>query len=106
LAAGCAKVCQEKVFGARTDRAELAKVLKRIEPGDMLSGSPMAKASWTSRALTALIRPRSDGCKALSTEARPPREAPAEIDVAATGHNCGLTRFSVRLLPERTSGCG
>ena len=29
MAAGCAKVYAEKVSGARTDRAELAKVLKR-----------------------------------------------------------------------------
>ena len=36
MAAGCAKVYQEKVSGARTDRAELAKVLKRIEAGDLL----------------------------------------------------------------------
>jgi hypothetical protein len=31
MAAGCAKVYAEKVSGARTDRAELAKVLKRLE---------------------------------------------------------------------------
>ena len=31
MAAGCAKVYQEKVSGARTDRAELGKLLKRIE---------------------------------------------------------------------------
>jgi hypothetical protein len=38
LAAGCAKVFSEKVSGAKTDRVELAKVLKRrtgIAPGIM-----------------------------------------------------------------------
>ena len=30
-AAGCAKVYAEKVSGARTDRAELAKLLKRLD---------------------------------------------------------------------------
>jgi DNA invertase Pin-like site-specific DNA recombinase len=30
MAVGCAKVYSEKVSGARTDRVELAKVLKRI----------------------------------------------------------------------------
>jgi hypothetical protein len=29
LAAGCAKVFKEKVSGAKTDRAELAKVIRR-----------------------------------------------------------------------------
>jgi DNA invertase Pin-like site-specific DNA recombinase len=35
-AAGCAKVYGEKVSGAKTDRAELAKLLKRLETGDVL----------------------------------------------------------------------
>jgi DNA invertase Pin-like site-specific DNA recombinase len=37
MAVGCAKVYAEKVSGARTDRAELAKVMKRIEADDLLS---------------------------------------------------------------------
>jgi hypothetical protein len=36
IAAGCAKVFKEKVSGAKTDRAELAKVIRRLEPGDVL----------------------------------------------------------------------
>jgi len=47
MAAGCAKVYQEKVSGARTDRAELGKVLKRIEAGDIA-----ANVSHKSRRLT------------------------------------------------------
>ena len=35
-AAGCAKVYREKVSGAKTNRPELAKVLRAIEPGDVL----------------------------------------------------------------------
>ena len=36
LLVGCAKVFKEKVGGAKTDRIELAKLLRRIEPGDVL----------------------------------------------------------------------
>jgi DNA invertase Pin-like site-specific DNA recombinase len=36
MAAGCAKVFKEKVSGAKTDRPELAKVIRRLEPGDVL----------------------------------------------------------------------
>jgi DNA invertase Pin-like site-specific DNA recombinase len=36
MAAGCTKVFKEKVSGAKTDRAELAKVIRRLEPGDVL----------------------------------------------------------------------
>ena len=35
-AAGCAKVYREKVSGAKSDRPELAKLLRAIEPGDVL----------------------------------------------------------------------
>jgi len=35
-AAGCAKVFKEKVSGARSDRPELAKLLRRMEPSDVL----------------------------------------------------------------------
>ena len=34
--AGCAKTYSEKVSGARTDRVELGKLLKRLEAGDVL----------------------------------------------------------------------
>ena len=34
LAAGCVTVFKEKVSGAKTDRAELAKALRRLSPGD------------------------------------------------------------------------
>jgi DNA invertase Pin-like site-specific DNA recombinase len=40
MAAGCAKVYREKVSGAKTDRAELAKVTGRLEPGDVLVVTP------------------------------------------------------------------
>jgi DNA invertase Pin-like site-specific DNA recombinase len=36
MAAGCAKVFKEKVSGAKTDRPELAKVIRRLEEGDVL----------------------------------------------------------------------
>jgi len=36
MAAGCAKVFKEKVSGAKTDRAELAELLHKIESGDVL----------------------------------------------------------------------
>src|SRR4051794_26992099 len=36
MAAGCAKVYREKASGAKTDRAELAKLLGKLEVGDVL----------------------------------------------------------------------
>jgi DNA invertase Pin-like site-specific DNA recombinase len=36
MGAGCAKVYAEKVSGARSDRPELGKLLRRVEAGDLL----------------------------------------------------------------------
>ena len=36
MTAGCAKVYREKASGAKTDRPELRKIIRRLEPGDVL----------------------------------------------------------------------
>jgi DNA invertase Pin-like site-specific DNA recombinase len=36
VAAGCVKVFKEKVSGAKTDRGELAKIIRKLNPGDVL----------------------------------------------------------------------
>jgi DNA invertase Pin-like site-specific DNA recombinase len=43
LAAGCAKVFKEKISGAKTDRAELAKLLHKIGSGDVLVVTPIGQ---------------------------------------------------------------
>jgi DNA invertase Pin-like site-specific DNA recombinase len=49
--AGCAKVFSEKVSGAKTDRAELAKLLKRLEPGDILMVTRLDRLARSTRDL-------------------------------------------------------
>ena len=55
MAASCAKVYQEKVSGARTDRAELAKVLKRIEASDMLIVTRLDRLARSTRDLLNIL---------------------------------------------------
>jgi DNA invertase Pin-like site-specific DNA recombinase len=50
-AAGCIKVFAEKISGAKTDRAELAKVLKRIEAGDLLVVTRLDRLARSTRDL-------------------------------------------------------
>jgi len=50
-AAGCAKVYAEKGSGARSDRAELAKLLKRLEPGDVVVVTRLDRLARSTRDL-------------------------------------------------------
>jgi DNA invertase Pin-like site-specific DNA recombinase len=49
--AGCAKVYREKASGAQTDRPELAKVIRRLEPGDVLLVSRLDRLARSTRDL-------------------------------------------------------
>jgi hypothetical protein len=64
LAAGCAKVFKEKVSGAKTDRAELAKVIRWLEPGDANSAKPPSTVSISRPRARANSRPYRRGQEA------------------------------------------
>jgi DNA invertase Pin-like site-specific DNA recombinase len=51
MATGCAKVYREKASGARGDRAELAKVVGRLEPGDLLAVTRLDRLMQSTRDL-------------------------------------------------------
>jgi len=50
-AAGCIKVYSEKISGVKTDRPELAKVIKRLETGDVLMVTRLARLARSTRDL-------------------------------------------------------
>jgi DNA invertase Pin-like site-specific DNA recombinase len=50
-AAGCAKVYSEKASGARGDRAELRKVVDRLQPGDVLLVTRLDRLARSTRDL-------------------------------------------------------
>lgn len=54
-AAGCAKVFQEKVSGARADRAQLARLLKEIGSGDVLIVSRLDRLARSTRDLLNIL---------------------------------------------------
>lgn len=55
MAVGCAKVYAEKVSGARADRAELAKVLKRLERDDLLIVTRLDRLARSTRDLLNIL---------------------------------------------------
>jgi DNA invertase Pin-like site-specific DNA recombinase len=67
-AAGCAKVFKEKISGARTDRAELAKLLKRLDAGDVLIVTRLDRLARSTRDLLnvlATVGERKAGFRSL-----------------------------------------
>jgi DNA invertase Pin-like site-specific DNA recombinase len=54
-AAGCAKVYSEKASGARSDRPELAKILRRLEPGDVLMVARLDRLARSTRDLLNIL---------------------------------------------------
>ena len=54
-AAGCAKVYSEKVSGARSYRPELAKILRRLEPGDVLMVARLDRLARSTRDLLNIL---------------------------------------------------
>jgi DNA invertase Pin-like site-specific DNA recombinase len=68
-AAGCAKVYGEKMSGAKTDRPELAKLLRRLEPGDVLMVTRLDRLARSTRDLLNILHmlgERSIGFKSLA----------------------------------------
>jgi DNA invertase Pin-like site-specific DNA recombinase len=67
-AAGCAKVLKEKASGAKTDRPELAKVLRSLEPGDVLIVTRLDRLARSTRDLLNVldaVAKREAGFKSL-----------------------------------------
>jgi DNA invertase Pin-like site-specific DNA recombinase len=68
-AAGCVKVYAEKVSGAKTDRAELAKLLRRLEAGDVLMVTRLDRLARSTRDLLNILHmlgERGVGFKSLA----------------------------------------
>ena len=51
MAAGCAKVFKEKASGAKTDRLELARVIRGLEDGDVLMVTRLDRLARSTRDL-------------------------------------------------------
>src|SRR6516225_6114603 len=68
-AAGCAKVYGEKQSGTKTDRPELAKLLRRLEPVDVLMVTRLDRLARSTRDLLNILHmlgERSIGFKSLA----------------------------------------
>src|SRR6266550_7606975 len=102
MAAGCAKVFKEKVSGAKTDRPELAKVIGRLEPGDVLLVTRLDRLARSTRDLLnvlAAVGDRGAGFKSLKDAWADTTTAHGRLMLTVLG---GLAEFERELIMART----
>jgi DNA invertase Pin-like site-specific DNA recombinase len=102
-AAGCAKVYAEKISGARSDRPELAKVLKRLDTGDVLIVTRLDRLARSTRHLLNIlddIAKRGAGFKSLHDSWADTTSAHGRLMVTILA---GLAEFERELILARTS---
>jgi DNA invertase Pin-like site-specific DNA recombinase len=101
-AAGCAKVYGEKQSGAKTDRAELAKLLKRLEPGDVLVVTRLDRLARSTRDLLNIldvIAKAGAGFKSLADAWADTTTPHGRLMLTVLG---GLAEFERELIKSRT----
>ena len=101
-AAGCAKVYSEKVSGAKTDRAELAKVLRRLQAGDVLMVTRLDRLARSTRDLLNIldaITKAGAGFKSLGDAWADTTTAHGRLMLTVLG---GLAEFERELILART----
>src|SRR5262245_28180347 len=102
-AAGCAKVYAEKISGARSNRPELAKVLKRLDTRDVLIVTRLDRLARSTRDLLNIlddIAKRGAGFKSLHDAWADTTSAHGRLMVTVLA---GLAEFERELILARTS---
>ena len=102
MAAGCTKIFKEKVSGAKTDRAELAKALRRLEPGDVLVVTRLDRLARSTRDLlniVATISEREAGFRSLKDSWADTTTPHGRLMLTVLG---GLAEFERELIRART----
>ena len=102
MAAGCAKVFKEKTSGAKTDRPELAKAIRRLEPGDVLVVTRLDRLARSTRDLLNVLdelSKRGAGFRSLKDAWADTTTPHGKLMLTILG---GLAEFERSLIAART----
>ena len=102
MAAGCGKVYREKASGAKTDRAQLAKVISKLKVGDVLVVRRLDRLARSTRDLLNIIEAltqRGAGFKSLKDTWADTTSPHGRLMLTVLG---GLAEFERELIRART----
>ena len=102
-AAGCVKVYREKISGAKTDRPELGKLMRRLEEGDTLIVCRLDRLARSTRDLLNLldqISERGATFRSLKDAWADTSTMHGRLLITVLG---GIAQFERELIRERTS---
>src|SRR4051795_4701211 len=102
-AAGCVRVFREKVSGAKTDRAELKKLLRALRGGDIILVTRLDRLARSTRDLLnilALVSDKSAGFRSLGDVWADTTTAHGRLMLTVLG---GLAEFERELIRARTA---
>src|SRR6516165_4267125 len=101
-AAGCGNIYKEKVSGAKTDRPELAKVIRRLEDGDVLTVVRLDRLARSTRDLLNIldeVGKRGAGFRSLKDAWADTTTPHGRLMLTVLG---GLAEFERELIRART----
>jgi DNA invertase Pin-like site-specific DNA recombinase len=102
-AAGCAEVSQEKVSGAKTERAQLSRLVNKLEAGDVLVVTRLDRLARSTRDLLNILRAIADkgaGFRSLRDTWADTTTPHGRLMLTVLG---GLAEFERELIRSRTS---
>ena len=102
MAAGCGKIYREKVSGANGDRAELTKLINRLEAGDVLVVTRLDRLARSTRDLLnvlATVAERKAGFRSLKDSWADTTTPHGRLMLTVLG---GLAEFERELIKART----
>lgn len=102
-AAGCTEVFQEKVSGAKSDRKQLARVIARLDEGDVLMVVRLDRLARSTRDLLNMLGAMADkkaGFKSLRDNWADTTTPHGRLMLTVLG---GLAEFERELIRSRTS---
>jgi DNA invertase Pin-like site-specific DNA recombinase len=102
-AAGCARIFREKVSGAKTDRAELKKLLRALRNGDILLVTRLDRLARSTRDflnILALVNGKSAGFRSLGDGWADTTTAHGRLMMTVLA---GVAEFERELIKSRTA---